>query len=340
MKIRTAISIGAMLIGAGCGLALANRKRRGRFSFKNRVVVITGGSRGLGLVLARQLAREGAKLAILARDTEELSRAKRQLIANGGDVLEVKCDVRDREQVNEAIGRIVGRFGGVDALINNAGIIQVGPLEHMGVEDFEDAMRIHFYAPLYCTLAVLPHMRSAGSGRIVNVASIGGKIGVPHLVPYCASKFALVGLSDALRAELRGQNIFVTTVCPGLMRTGSPRNAFFKGRHEREYAWFAISDSLPVLSMDAEVAARRIIAGCRRGAAQVVLGMHTRAAILFSELFPGASASLAGLANGLLPSAEATGSKGLRAGHESRSWLAPEWLTQLSEKAAMRNNQV
>lgn len=99
-------------------------------------------------------------------------------------------------------------------------------------------------------------MRRQRGGRIVNVSSVGGKIGVPHLLPYTASKFALTGLSEGLRVELKRERILVTTVCPGLMRTGSPRNALFRGKHKREYAWFAIADSLPLLSISAESAAR------------------------------------------------------------------------------------
>ena len=339
MKTRTTLSFGAMLIGVGCGLALAQRRKLAKFKFQDRSVVITGGSRGLGLVIARRLARQGAKLAILARDSDELSRAESQLTANGAVVFPIQCDVRNQEEVNSAIGRIVARFGGVDVLINNAGMIQVGPQDHMTIKDYEEALAIHLYAPLYCTLAVLPHMRTAHQGRIVNIASVGGKIGFPHMAPYCTSKFALVGLSDSLRAELRRENIFVTTVCPGLMRTGSPRNARFKGQHRREYAWFAVSGSLPILSMDAERAARQIVEGCRRGAAQVVIGLHVRAAILFNELFPGATAQLTALTNRLLPAPDESGSKAHREGSESESWLAPRWLTRLSEKAAVRNNQ-
>src|SRR5918912_3423887 len=129
----------------------------------------------------------------------------------------------------------------------------------MTLEDFEQAMAVHFWGPLYATLAVLPQMRARRDGRIVNISSIGGKVSVPHLVPYSASKFALAGLSDGLRAELSKENVIVTTVCPGLMRTGSPRNATFKGKHRDEYAWFSISDALPLTSMSAERAARQII---------------------------------------------------------------------------------
>jgi len=339
MKNRTAISIGALLFGVGCGVALRRQRKRTRFTFQGRSVVITGGSRGLGLILARQLARQGARLAILASDPNELKRAEGQLTANGAQVLALKCDVRHQEEVNEVMSTIANRFGGIDVLINNAGIIQVGPLDHMTVKDFEDALAIHLFAPLYCTLAVLPHMRRVGQGRIVNIASIGGKIAVPHLTPYCVSKFALVGLSEGLRAELRQENILVTTVCPGLMRTGSADNAVFKGQHRREYAWFAISAALPGLSVDAERAGRRILKACRRGSGHVVIGLHVRAAIVFKELFPEAATSLAALASRLLPASSVTGSKTAHSGSESKSWLAPRWLTRLNERAALRNNQ-
>ena len=131
-------------------------------------------------------------------------------------------------------------------------------------------MATNFWGMLYPTLALLPEMRARRSGRIVNITSIGGKLGIPHLLPYSASKFAAVGFSQGLRAELAGDGIKVVTVCPGLMRTGSPRNAIFRGQHRSEYAWFSISDALPGLSISAESAARRIVAACRRGDAEVL----------------------------------------------------------------------
>jgi NAD(P)-dependent dehydrogenase (short-subunit alcohol dehydrogenase family) len=328
-----------MSVGGALGLAFARRPRRS-FSFQGRTVVITGGSRGLGLVIARQLAREDAHLVLLARNPEELRNAEIELTQSGATVLVLRCDIRKREQVEHAVQRVIETFGRIDVLINNAGVIQVGPMEHMTGEDFEQAMAVHFYGPLYSTLAVLPHMRAAAMGRIVNISSIGGKIAVPHLVPYSASKFALVGLSDGLRAELRRQNILVTTVLPGLMRTGSPPNAHFKGRHKAEYAWFALSDSLPVLSVSAERAASEIIEACRRGMPRLVIGVHTKAAILLNELFPGAAAELAALANRLLPSPDPSGSDQLYSGWESQSPYVPSWLTKLSDRATAENNEM
>ncbi|HVV72268.1 MAG TPA: SDR family oxidoreductase [Verrucomicrobiae bacterium] len=337
---KAAVYLGGLVFGVACGVSLGARANRRRFSFRGKSVLITGGSRGLGLVMARRLAREGARLVIVARNEEGLHRAEEELRALGAEVLAIACDVSDQAQVEKAVERTVSAYGGVDVVINNAGVIQVGPLDHMTVKDFEDALAIHLYGPLFTTNAVLPHMRRSGGGRIVNISSIGGKIAVPHLLPYSVSKFALVGLSDGLRAELRKENIFVTTVCPGLMRTGSPRNAFFKGRHRKEFAWFTISDSLPLLSISADCAARKILEACRRGAARLIVSTPAKAGVLLNELLPGVTTSLLSAANRLLPGPDTTRDNRSHAGNESESALAPSLLTRLSEKAALRNNQV
>src|SRR5919201_401355 len=238
-----------LLATAAAGALFAARalvRAQRAYDVRGKTVLITGGSRGLGLVLARELAREGARIAICARDATELERAREDLAARGADVLAVPCDLTKRAQVEELVNDVRAHFGRIDVLINNAGVIQVGPIDVMTLEDYEEAMRTHYWGPLYAILAVLPQMRQRGEGRIVNISSIGGKVSMPHLLPYNASKFALVGLSEGLRAELAKDGIVVTTVCPGLMRTGSPPNAYFKGQNEKEYAWFAISDALPL----------------------------------------------------------------------------------------------
>lgn len=328
-----------LLLAFTAGLAAACYVARKRYDFTGKTVVITGGSRGLGLIIARRLAGEGANLVLLARNPEQLRNAELELSGRGARVLALRCDIRKRDQVEHSIGRAVERFGRIDVLINNAGVIQVGPVAHMTCEDFEDAMAVHFFGPLFTILASIPFMRQAGQGRIVNISSIGGKIAAPHLVPYSASKFALAGLSDGLRAELRRDGISVTTVIPGLMRTGSPPNAHFKGQHHREYAWFAVSDSLPLLSMSADRAGRKIVEACRRGAPRLSLGVQTKAAILVNDLFPGFTARISALANYLLPSPDPGGSKQLFTGWDSQSSLAPSWLTSLSDQATVRNNE-
>ena len=158
-----------------------------------------------------------------------IRRADEDLGARGPVAAAFPCDLRDRDQVRKLFRQVRERLGPIDVLINNAGVIEVGPAETMTLEDYQDAMATNFWAPLYAILEALPEMRQRRQGRIVNIASVGGKVSVPHLLPYCASKFALVGLSEGLRAELAKDGVVVTTVCPGLMRTGSPRNATFKG---------------------------------------------------------------------------------------------------------------
>jgi short-subunit dehydrogenase len=331
-----------LLAAAGAGALVAARalyRRLSEYDLRGKTALVTGGSRGLGLVLARQLASEGARVAICARDREELERAVADLRQRGAEVFALPCDVTDRRQVKELIEVVTDRYGGVDVLINNAGVIQVGPLEVMTLEDFEQAMAVHFWGPLYTMLAVLPQMRERRDGRIVNISSIGGRIAVPHLVPYSASKFALAGLSEGMRAELMKDNVAVTTVIPGLMRTGSPRNATFKGQHRSEYAWFSISDSLPVTSIQAERAARQIISASKRGQAELIITTQAQLAVKFHTLFPEATADILALVNRLLPGPGGIGRRRAR-GKDSESPLAPSLLTVLSERAAARNNEV
>ena len=259
-------------IATGLAVRAAVRARR-YLDLRERTVLITGGSRGLGLNLARIAAEDGANVAICARDEDELYRARdelRGIVSHPDRVLAVQCDVTVQAQVDELVRGAVGHFGAIDFLVNNAGTIQVGPMEEMTLRDFEAAMALHFSAPLYATLAVLPLMRGRRCGRIVNITSIGGKVPAPHLLPYTASKFALVGLSEGLRAELVKDNVFVTTVVPGLFRSGSARNAFFKGRADEEFAWFATSDVLPGVSMSVRRLARRILRAAQHGQAELI----------------------------------------------------------------------
>jgi NAD(P)-dependent dehydrogenase (short-subunit alcohol dehydrogenase family) len=331
----------AVLIATGVVGAVAAVRRGGeRVSFRERVALILGGSRGLGLEMARVFGQEGAVVAIAARDEAELARAAADLRERGVDVLTLRCDVTDRADVERAIHDVIGGYGRLDVLVNNAGVIQVGPVEHMTLDDYETAMDVHFRGPLYAMLAAIPHMRAQGGGRIVNISSIGGKVPVPHLAPYVASKFALVGLSASLRTELARHGILITTVCPGLMRTGSPINATVKGQHAREFAWFAVSDSLPGLSMDSTRAARQIVEACRRGRAELILTLPARLAVALYGLMPSTFVEGASIANRLLPDAAGPEGDRARLGRHSTSATAPSTLTRLSDRAARRNNEL
>lgn len=329
-----------MAAGAAAMIAAARGMRhRHAISFEGRVVVITGGSRGLGLVLARQLAAEGARLCLLARDSDELDRARAQLPEHA-EVLTIRCDVRRRADVRLAMDTILEKWTAVDVLINNAGIIQVGPLEHMTTRDFENAMATHFWGPLHMMFEAVPSMRRRGFGRIVNISSIGGRVAVPHLAPYSASKFALTGLSDAVRTELYQYGIRVTTVCPGLMRTGSPPNVSVKGQHEAEYAWFAISDSMPGLTTSAERAARQIIEACRYGDPELTITVPAKIAARINVLAPALAAQAARLANRLLPGPGGAEGNRQRRGRESESRWTNSLATALTDRAAAANNEI
>lgn len=326
--------------GVGAGAALRKLRSREAIDFSGKSVVITGGSRGLGLVMARQLAAEGANLTLLARHEDELKRAEQDLTRLGGQVLALTCDVRDQEDVEQAIQQVIARFGRIDVLINNAGVIAVGPVEHMSIEDFKNAMAVHMWGPLYTMLAVTPHMRLQGWGRIVNISSVGGRVAVPHLVPYSASKFALIGLSDGMRAELAKDNIQVTTVAPGLMRTGSPPNVTVKGQHRSEYAWFTIADSLPVVSIDAESAAAKIIDACRHGDPELTITPQARLISVANHLFPGLVAGIMALTSRLLPGPTSEQGDEPKTGWESQSAAAPSILTRTTYRAAAENNEM
>jgi NAD(P)-dependent dehydrogenase (short-subunit alcohol dehydrogenase family) len=328
------------LIGAGAGLLFWGiRHRLRRIDFRGLSVVISGGSRGLGLELARQLAAEGALLAILARDADEVERAGNALAETGADVLAFPCDIRNREQVEETVAAILNSRQKIDVLINNAGVIQVAPFENLELDDFRESVDTHAWGPLHLIRAVAPHMQRRRQGRIVNISSIGGLVAVPHLLGYCMGKFALTGLSDGVRAELAKDGIYVTTVAPGLMRTGSHVNASFRGQHRKEYAWFAISGANPLLSTSAPHAARKIIEACRYGRPRLIITFPARLLHLVNALFPGLTSVGTGIAGRLLPGPVEAGVNSLKTGKESASAAAPSILTKLSDQAVPRNNE-
>jgi NAD(P)-dependent dehydrogenase (short-subunit alcohol dehydrogenase family) len=324
----------------GCALLKTILQESRYWNLDGKVVLITGGSRGLGLVLARGFAAAGARVAVCARDEDDLRTVRDEFVARAEHFFSSQCDVSDRAQVQSLLTAVDNALGPVDVLVNNAGTILVGPMEHMSIADFEEVMRINFWGAVHTTLAVLPGMKQRRQGRIVNITSIGGKVAFPHLLPYTASKFALVGLSEGLRTELAKDGIWVTTVVPNLMRTGSPRNAEFTGDHKKEYAWFAISDSLPGASMSAERAAKQIVMACQNGESEVVLGLPAKLAVLANGIAPGLVSDLLAAGNEwLLP--RATGSETTRRkGYESESSVTRSGLTSLTRAAERANNEV
>jgi NAD(P)-dependent dehydrogenase (short-subunit alcohol dehydrogenase family) len=306
-----------------------------------QVALTTGGSRGLGLELARQLSALGCRIAICARDADELEPARRDIEARSpsAQVWTGQCEVSDCGQVEALVRRAVERYGRIDILIANAGIISVGPIESVRIEDFERAMNVMFWGVLYPIWAVLPDMMEQQSGKIVTITSIGGKISVPHLVPYSCAKFAAVALSEGLRAELKAKGIDVVTVVPGLMRTGSHLNAEFQGRHQREFAWFGLAASTPGVSMAVTRAARQIVRALRRGESERILTIQAQLLARLHGAFPELTTRVMELVGRMLPGkgdGDSRLMRGLEAQERMNSWLY-RGATTFGRSAAREN---
>jgi NAD(P)-dependent dehydrogenase (short-subunit alcohol dehydrogenase family) len=302
---RQSIVLGLGAAGGMAGISALRRLRASKADaafFAGKHVIVTGGSRGLGLVLTELMLEAGAAVSLCGRSQHAIGCALERLERFAPAVHGSVCDVRERAQCERFIRNAQARFGPPDVLVNNAGIIEAGPFADQTIADFEAALETHFWAPLYTTLAVLPTMRARRGGHIVNVASIGGIVGVPHFAPYSASKFAQVGLTQALAAELAADGIRMTSIVPGLMLTGSPDHPLFKRRQRAEYAWFPLSDANPLLAVSARSAAKRIMRATRRGEAQAVIGTTAQIAKIVNALFPETTAAALRLAAALLPS--------------------------------------
>jgi NAD(P)-dependent dehydrogenase (short-subunit alcohol dehydrogenase family) len=324
----------AIALGAAAVAAEKAYKRATAIDLRGKRAVVTGGSRGLGFALARELRDQGAHVAICARGEEQLARAQAKL---GDDVLAIPCDVADREQVQAFVAAVEEALGPVDVLVNNAGVIAVGPWQTQTREDFEEMLDIQLWGVINTTLAVLPSMVERGSGRIANVTSIGGKVSVPWLLPYNTAKHAAVGFSEGLRAELAGTGVQVTTVVPGLLRTGSFLAAWFKGdRAPLEYSLFAPLSATPATTVSAERAARRIVTALRRGDPELTLGLHAKLAARANGIAPGAVQAALSLVARALP--EVHGTARTR-GSDIDSPLDESLFTAPGRKAAERLNQ-
>jgi short-subunit dehydrogenase len=327
---RAAIAVGA----AALGLAVAARYWR-RYTFENKIVVITGGSRGLGLALARELASRGASLGLMARDAIELARARRSIDSDSLVQL-LPADVTDPAQVEQAFSTMVRRFGRIDVVINSAGQILSAPFDDTTVDDFKAMLDVHFWGTLHASRAALPHLARHGEGRIINICSIAGRIPVPHLSAYGASKYAQAGLSAVMAEELRQQGVRVTTVIPGLMRTGSNIHAWFKGDRLKEFALFSLVGGAPITSMSADRAAKLILAAAARGQADAVIPFTYGQLSKIAALVPNTAITALAAVNSLLPGPRS------RFAAQGRHLPLPKLVRSvagLNERAAVKNNQ-
>jgi short-subunit dehydrogenase len=336
---------GAAAVGtaAVAAVVIARTVRARSNRLRGKTVLITGSSRGLGLAMAEEFSRRGARIVLTARDAEELERARailvgREAIAGPDEVLVLPADLRKPENAESLIDSVTRTWGNIDVLVNNAGIITVGPVEDQTVEDFREVMDTNFFSGLHCTLAVLPRMLERRAGTIVNITSIGGKVAVPHLLPYSASKFAEVGFSEGLHAELRDKGVHVLTVCPGLMRTGSHVNALFSGDAEREYRWFSLGATTPLVSTSAQRAARRIVRAVMARETEIAITPQAILASRLAQVSPELTGMIMAAVNRFLPVASPDKSARVR-GIDARG-MEPVPAKRLGLAAAKRYNEI
>jgi NAD(P)-dependent dehydrogenase (short-subunit alcohol dehydrogenase family) len=247
--------------------------------FQDRVVWITGASRGIGAALARRFTQEGARVALTARSAGDLSRLAEELSVARGQARAFPADVSDTEEIQRAFGGIIETWGRVDVLVNNAGYGVAGFVDSVPLEAFQKNMEVNFFGALRAIQAVLPLMKEARRGLIVNVSSILGKRSVPYYASYCATKFALNALSESLRVELKPWGIDVVSICPGLIETP------FHESGER------YGGELPLRprwrGMSADRCARKIVRACRRRPRERIVTFHAWLLATLNRFFPG-----------------------------------------------------
>ncbi len=309
------------------------------------LALVVGGSRGLGFAAARQLAERGHRLVLVSRNAEDLERAGQKLRGEGAEVEVLPCDVRDADGIAALVADVETRVGPVEVLLHVAGVIQVGPFASLGREDFREAIDIMLWGPINTALALAPRMTSRGHGRIGVVTSVGGIVAAPHLLPYSTAKFGATGFARGLRSELAGTGVTVTTIEPGLMRTGSHLNAQFVGDQPREFAWFSALDNIPLVSMDADRAASLIVDAVLAGRAVVQPTPMAKLAGRVDALAPRATSLLLAAMTRLLPAAPEGAERERIPGHVAQARMEPkarsrmDRLTTLGRRAAGRLNQ-
>ncbi|MBW4448638.1 MAG: SDR family NAD(P)-dependent oxidoreductase [Hassallia sp. WJT32-NPBG1] len=189
-----------------------------------KVAIVTGASSGIGEATALALAAEGTKVAIAARRTDRLETLTKRIKESGGEVLSITADVADEAQVREMVSKTKAEWGRVDILINNAGVMLLGPIFDADTEDWRRMMNVNVLGLMYATHAVLPLMKAQGIGHIVNISSVAGRVANANTGVYNATKWAVGAFSESLRKEIHKDNIRVTIIEPGLTATELPQH--------------------------------------------------------------------------------------------------------------------
>ena len=248
--------------------------------FAGQTAFITGASSGIGAEVALQLAREGAKVAIIARREDRLEEIRKRIKEQGGDALALRCDVTDRAQIDAAVAKTVEKFGGIDLCLANAGFGITGSFAKLATEDYRRQFDTNFFGAIDTAYAVLPHLIEK-KGRLGIVASVSGRLAAPGTSAYNASKFALVGLAETIYHELRKKGVSVTLINPGLIdseiRLKDNDESLRPDRKDPVPGW---------LVMPAEKAARQILSALYKRKPEVVITFHGKILNGLARHFP------------------------------------------------------
>ena len=245
-------------------------------NFKNKVVVITGASSGIGEAAAEQFAKRGANLVLVARRKEKLEQVEQKLSKYSIKTLIQVCDVSDKQQVKQMSEKVIETFSRIDVLVNNAGFVIYGKVEELSIEDIESQMKTNYFGTINCTKHFLPYFLKQNSGHMINVASVGGSFGVPGIASYCATKFAMLGFSEGLHHELHGTNVGITVVSPIMVRTSLFDHPSFKN----------FTKHATGISLSAETVANAIIKASDSSKLEIVVPSYVRIGIWFKKTFP------------------------------------------------------
>jgi len=240
--------------------------------FKDQVVIVTGGGRGIGRATALEFAAEGATLLLGGRRMDALRTAAEECRSAGGRAEAVRCDVAVDEELQGIVTTALDHYGRVDVLVNNAGVVAGGRLDEIDADDVGRMVGVNVWAPIRLAQLVVPHMREAKSGTIVNISSVAGRVGVPYYATYCASKFAMRGFSESLRRELAPDGVHVMAVFPGGTATDMLENVEF--------------DSFGVTIATAQQVASAIVRGVRWRQPEVFIGLGESIFSRWNDMMP------------------------------------------------------
>ena len=244
-------------------------------SFKDKIVVITGASSGIGKAAAIEFANKGAKLALVSRRKEKLEELQQFLSKFNTEVLVYPCDVSDKTQVKKMSDQVIEKFGRMDVLVNNAGFAIYGTVSSLSIEEIESQMQTNYLGMIYCIKNFLPVLQKQNSGHIVNVASVAASFGLPGIASYCASKSAMLGFSEGLKHELRGTKIGITVVSPIMVRTN-----FF------DHKSFAKMPKYSPTSLDPKTVAKAILAASESSRLEIIVPGIIRVGVWLKHTVP------------------------------------------------------